>query len=80
MKNIKNKATVIKKGYIFIMFFALFVSITGTLKYRLYVKRDFDVVSLNDIILRVLIGFLIYLIPGLLLVHWYYRIKDKRKM
>ena len=69
----------IKKGYVFIVLFALFVSIIGTLKYRLYIKQDFDVVSLNDIIFRIIFGFLIYLLPGLLLVRWYYIIKNKKK-
>ena len=80
MKRNNNKATMIKKGYIFIVLFALFISIVGTLKYRLYIKRDFDLVSLNDIIFRIVTGFMIYLVPGLLLVRWYYRMKDKKKM
>lgn len=75
-----HKATMIKKGYIFIVLFALFISIVGTLKYRLYIKRDFDAVSLNDIIFRIVTGFLLYLIPGLLLVRWYYKMKDRKKI
>ena len=72
-----NKANMIKKGYVFIVLFALFLSILGPLKYKLYIKRDFDVVSLNDLILQIIIAFFAYLIPGLLMVRWYYKMKNK---
>ncbi len=66
-----------KKGYLLITLFAAFVAIAGTLKFRLYVKRDFDTSPLDDILFRIVISFLIYLIPGLLLVRWYYKMKEK---
>jgi hypothetical protein len=67
----------IKTGYVFIVLFALFVAVAGTLKFRLFIKRDFDEVSLGYIIFHIAIGFLIYVIPGILLVRWYYKMKNK---
>jgi len=66
-----------RKGYVLILIFSLFSAIGRTLMYRIYIKRDYADVSFNDILLRVVIAFLIFLIPGLLLVRLYYRLKDK---
>jgi hypothetical protein len=66
-----------KKGYVLIMLFALFVATAGTLKYRHYIKRDFNEMSVGDIGLRIAFGFLLYVIPGILLVRWYYKMKNK---
>jgi hypothetical protein len=75
-----HKAAMLKKGYIFIVAFALFIAITRTFMYRYFIKRDFIEINLYKIPLQGLILFLIFLIPGLLLVRWYYRIRDKKKM
>ncbi|RYE41896.1 MAG: hypothetical protein EOP48_23680 [Sphingobacteriales bacterium] len=68
-----------KKGYVLIVLFALFVSVVGTLKYKLSINRDLEVLTLSEIIFRIIVGFLLYLFPGLLLVRWYYNMKDNKK-
>lgn len=80
MKRNNNKATMIKKGYVFIVIFALFIAVSRTFMYRYFMKRDFSEMSLYRILLQGLILFLIFLVPGLLLVRWYYRMKHKKKI
>ena len=67
-----------KKGYVYMLFFVLFISIFGPIKYRLY-KRDLYLVPLNHIILEMAIAFLIYIIPGILIVRWCYKMKERVK-
>lgn len=67
----------IKKIYIFVVFFSLCVSILQSFKYRVFIKRDLSEGILNNLILQIVILFLALLIPGLLLVRWYYKIKRK---
>jgi hypothetical protein len=74
-----DKAAMLKKGYIFIVAFALFIAITRTFMYSYFIKKDFSEMNLYKISLQGLILFLIFLIPGLLLVRWYYRMRDKKK-
>jgi hypothetical protein len=69
----------IKKGYFFIVFFSLFISISQSLKYRLFIKRDLNEATLNNLIAKMVILFLGFLIPGILLVHWYYKMKHKNE-
>jgi nucleoside recognition membrane protein YjiH len=66
-----------RKGYVFILIFSFFVAISQTLKYRIYIKHDWGAVNQIKIGLQMMILFLIILIPGLLLVRWYYKLKDK---
>lgn len=80
IKSNNNKATMIKRGYIFIVFFALFVAVSRTFMYRYFIRRDISDMNLNRVLLQGLILFLIFLIPGLLLVRWYYRMKHKKKV
>lgn len=80
MKRNNNKATMIKKGYVFIVFFSLFIAVSITFMYRYVIKRDFSEMNLYRILLQGLILFLIFLVPGLLLVRWYYRMKHKKKI
>ncbi len=69
----------IKKGYVFILFFALFIAVSRTFMYRYFVKKDFSEMNLYRTLSQGLILFLIFLIPGLLIVRWYYRMKQKKK-
>lgn len=66
-----------RKGYLFIAMFALFVSTTQTLKYRIYIKKDYNEVSMEHVLLQGAVLFVIFFVPGLLLVRWYYKQKDK---
>lgn len=66
-----------RKGYLFIAMFALFVSITQTLKYRIYIKKDYNEVSLEYLLVQGAVLFVIFFLPGLFLVRWYYKQKDK---
>ena len=69
-----------KKGFVFIVFFALFIAVSRIFMYRYVIKRDFSEMNLYRILLQGLILFLIFLVPGLLLVRWYYRMKHKKKI
>jgi hypothetical protein len=80
MKRNNNKATMIKKGYLFIILFALFEALASIFMYRYFIKRDFSEINLYRILLQGLILFLIFLIPGLSIVRWYYKTKNKKKM
>jgi hypothetical protein len=66
-----------RKGYLYIIAFALFLSITQTLKYRIYIKKDYHEVSLEHLLLQGAVLFVIFFLPGLFLVRWYYKQKDK---
>ena len=66
-----------RKGYVYIVVFSLFLAISGTLKYRAYIKRDLDQVTFGHICLQTTILFLTFVVPGLFLVRWYYKMKDK---
>lgn len=66
----------IKKGYIIVVLFSLFVAIGGTIKYRMY-KHDLNETHWKILVIQIIIGFLFYLIPSLFLVRWYYKMKVK---
>jgi hypothetical protein len=74
-----NKAIMIKKGYLFIFFFALFIAVSQTFKYRYFIKKDLSEMNIDRILFQGLLLFFMFLIPGLLLVRWYYSMKDKKK-
>jgi flagellar biosynthesis protein FlhB len=66
-----------RKGYLYILIFALMVSVLQTLKYRIYVFKDFSDRSLVFIFLQISFIFLIIFLPGIVFVRWYYKQKDK---
>jgi pilus assembly protein TadC len=68
-----------KKGYFFIVFFSLFISISHSLKYRLFIKRDLNEATLNYLIAQMVILFFVFLISGTLLVRWYHKMKHKNE-
>lgn len=79
MKRKNNKVTMMKKGYVFIILFTLFIAISRKFMYRYFIKRDFsEKMYLYKIIAQGLHFFFIFFIPGLLLVRWYYKIKDNK--
>jgi hypothetical protein len=67
----------LKKGYIYIILFSLFTAISKSLYYRIYINQDLTETTLTKLILQAVILFLIVLIPGLLVVRWYYKMKNK---
>ena len=67
----------VRKGYAYIVLSSLFVSISETLMYRAYIKQDLSEVSFTKILLQATILFLLFVIPGLFIVRWYYKMKDK---
>jgi hypothetical protein len=67
-----------RKGYLLVVFFALFIGVSSSLKYRLYIKQDLGEATANNLITQGTVLFLVFLIPGLLAVRWYYKQKDKR--
>jgi uncharacterized membrane protein len=66
-----------RKGYAFVIFFALFIGVSRTWFHRTYTTKNIDETPLEIFLLQVVILFLIFLIPGLLLARWYYKMKDK---
>jgi len=66
-----------KKGYFIVVLFSLGVAMLQSLKYRVYIKWDLGAATLNNLIIQIIIMFFILLIPGLLLVRWYYKQKGK---
>lgn len=75
-----NKAIMIKKGYFFIFFFALFIAVSQTFKYRYFIKKDLSEMNIDRILFQGLLLFFMFLIPGLLLVRWYYKMKDRKNI
>lgn len=65
------KINMIKKGYVYIIAFSLFVAISQIFKYRFYSNEP-----INKIGLKFLTLLTTFLIPGLFLVRWYYKKKD----
>ncbi len=65
----------IKKGYVFVTAFALFIAFSQTFKYWFYDKRKLYQLSQNAIVLKLVIIFLVFFIPLLFLVRWYYKNK-----
>jgi hypothetical protein len=63
-----------KKGYWFILGFALFVSVLYVLKSDLFLKV-LPEVSFKKLLIRLFILFITIYISGLILVRWYYKIK-----
>lgn len=66
-----------KKGYVFVVLFSLFISVGYSLRYRLYIKRDFQEVTITHLLVQMAVNFIVFLIPGLLLVRWYYKLKNR---
>lgn len=66
-----------KKGYFVVLVFSLFNAVGRTLYYRIYIKKDYYDIPSAEILLRIIILFLAFFIPGVLLVRWYYRQKSK---
>ena len=66
-----------RKGYLFVVFFALFIAFSRSLYYRIFIKRDLGEATVNNLIIQGTILFLVLLIPGLFAARWYYKQKNK---
>ena len=66
-----------KKGYLFVLFFALFNAATRTYYYRAFVAKDLSEASVNKLVIQAVILFALFAVPGLLLARWYYKHKNK---
>lgn len=64
-----------KKGYLFVLSFALFIAFSRTYYCRAFVVKDLDEVSVNNFIIQAVILFALFALPGLILVRWYYKQK-----
>jgi|JI8StandDraft_2_1071088.scaffolds.fasta_scaffold61313_2 hypothetical protein len=74
----KSARQMTRKGYVIIFLFSLFNAIGRTFYCRIYIAKDYAEISFGHILLRIIILFLIFFIPGLIAVRWYYRLKDKK--
>jgi hypothetical protein len=66
-----------KKGYVFVVLFALFIAVAQTWFYRAYTAKDLSEAPLAKLVLQGTILFSLFVIPGVLLVRWYYKQKGK---
>jgi uncharacterized membrane protein len=64
-----------RKGYVFVIFFALFIGVSRTWFNRTYTTKNIDETPWEILLLQVVLLFLFSLIPGLLFVCWYYKMK-----
>jgi Kef-type K+ transport system membrane component KefB len=67
----------IRKGYVFILLFSLFIAISQSLKYRLFIKRDLSEATTINLLLQIVVLFIVLFVPGYFLVRWYYKKKEK---
>ncbi len=65
-----------KKGYLYILIFSLFIAVCQAIKYRMFIKRDLAQ-NVHIFIIQTTSLFLLILIPGILVVRWYYKKKSK---
>ena len=66
-----------KKGYSFVLFFALFIAVNRTFYYRAFVAKDLGAGSVNKLVIQAIILFALFAIPGLFLALWCYKQKNK---
>ena len=72
------KVHFMRKGYVLVKLFSLFIAVTQSLKYRFFTKRDLGEETINNLVIQIVVLFLLFLIPGVLAVRWYYKQKDNR--
>lgn len=67
-----------RKGYWFVLAFSLFIAVAQVIKNEVFVlkKGNFEITKL--VVLKFSILFLVFFIPGLLLVKWYYKMKNNQ--
>lgn len=68
-----------RKGYLFVIVFALFSSIARSFYYRVFIKNDLEHVTSIHFATQILLLFISILIPGLILARWYYKLKDDKR-
>lgn len=68
-----------KKGYVFVVFFALFIAVSLTWFYRAYTAKDLNEAPLTKLIVQAVILFTLFVISGIQLVRWYYKQKSKMR-
>jgi hypothetical protein len=78
LTNLPTNTKEMKKGYIIIIIFSLCISILESFKYRFFIKKDLSEATLNNLFIQAGMMFLILLVPGLLLVRWYYKLKNTK--
>jgi hypothetical protein len=61
-----------RRAYFYVTFCALLFSVLGALKYGYFLSNN---PSAFKVILQSAIGFIGFLIPGLLIARWYYKVK-----
>ena len=66
-----------RKGYFIVILFALITAILGAIKYRYFEHSRAGEGLSNGLIFQVVLSFIVFVIPGLLLVRWYYQMKGK---
>lgn len=72
---INDKIYPMRKGYLFVVLFALFIAVSRSFYYRIFIKRDLGEATVNNLIIQGTVLFFVFLIPGLLAVRWYYKQK-----
>jgi hypothetical protein len=72
---LRKRIFFMKKGYVFVIFFALCIAILSTLKYRIILEKNSSQITGSIITIQIVVLFMSFLIPGLFLVRWYYKHK-----
>jgi hypothetical protein len=66
-----------RRGYLYVIVFALISSIARSFFFRIFITKDLNRVTYSHLATQIIVLFITFLIPGLLLARWYYRLKDK---
>ena len=66
-----------RKGYVIVILFSIIIPSLQALKYRMFIKKDFGAATMKNFVIHAVALSSIYLICGLLLVRYYYKMKDK---
>jgi hypothetical protein len=66
-----------KKGYLFVLLFALFIAVSRTYYHRAFVARDLGEAPVEKLVFQAVVLFTLFALPGLLLARWYYKQKNK---
>lgn len=66
----------IRKGYVQVLLFVLFLAIVSAYKYQYFTYRRHLPQFYERLVAHATLMFVPFIVPGWLLVRWYYKLKD----
>ncbi len=66
-----------RKGHWFLLGVSIFIAVAQTLKVE-YIRKE-QIGFAAPLFLKMLISFIIIFVPGIFLVRWYYKMKDRQR-